>query len=136
MSSYASCAILCTTKNERKQNSGWVQKSVAQCTSRFNHLSPSTTTGFSYPPTAPHRLRLPNNYQIRHIKIRLLQRNRIDRMPLYELFCIASHNPTSPVCPSFTFPFFYFLHSHSQNGTDIQGKSSSISLIGIISNPQ
>ena len=21
-------------------------------------------------------------------------------MPLYELFCIASHNPTSPVCPS------------------------------------
>jgi hypothetical protein len=51
LSSYASCIIpLNSTKNERKQNYRWVQKSVALYTGRFNHLSTSLdlTTRPSY----------------------------------------------------------------------------------------
>jgi small subunit ribosomal protein S6 len=36
-------------------------------------------------------------------------------MPLYELFCIASHNPTSPVCPSPPFSSSYTrIHNEDQ----------------------
>jgi hypothetical protein len=125
LSSYASCIIpLNSTKNERKQNYRWVQKSVAQCTTRFNHLSPSLdlTTGPLYP-------KAHINYQS-HVRKHRHHKDPIAKMPLYELFCIASHNPTSPVCPS---PPFSSSHTRSRNEDQLTFQANLRQLVSSVS---
>jgi hypothetical protein len=67
-----------------------MQKSIC----RVNHLSPflDLTAGHIEP-------RARSSYQP-DIRKHRHKKDPIAKMPLYELFCIASHNPTSPVCPS------------------------------------